>query len=228
MKIISFDVRGKLAHFRRPDTTATHLSYPFITPTAVKGMVGAILGIEDFTTTDKIGIQLLNPVVTIAQQMSMLGKDGGSSFNRPTTMELLVNPAYRIYYSGDHYTDELETHLTSGTAVYPTFLGSAYALTKPVLHRIDTEAVEVRQSEQAIEISSIVPTCIVKDIVWQHHHHYSRAGGFMWVYKGERKFEKSLDFLYERSGKRVAVQLKEEWKEDVVIVRMGDEHVCLV
>ena len=75
MKVIIFDVKGKVAHFRRPDTTSTQLTYPFITPTAVKGLVGAILGIEDFITNDKIGIQVLNPVRAVAQQMSMLGKD---------------------------------------------------------------------------------------------------------------------------------------------------------
>ena len=71
MKTIIFDLQGEMAHFRRPDTTSTQLTYPFITPTAIKGLVGAILGIEDFVTNDKIGIQLLNPVRTIAQQMSM-------------------------------------------------------------------------------------------------------------------------------------------------------------
>jgi CRISPR-associated protein Cas5h len=95
MKGLAFIIKGSIAHFRRPDTTATHLTYPFITPTAVKGLVGAILGISDFVTRDKIGIELLHPVRTVAQQMSMLGKDGGGVFNRPTTIELLVNPNYQ-------------------------------------------------------------------------------------------------------------------------------------
>jgi len=85
MKAVVFEVKGAIAHFRRPDTTATHLTYPFITPLAAKGLVGAILGITDFTTRDRVGIQLLNPVCTSAQQLSMLGKDSGNTFNRPTT-----------------------------------------------------------------------------------------------------------------------------------------------
>ena len=106
MKVVVFDVKGDIGHFRRPDTTATHLTYPFIPPTAVKGLVGAILGIEDFVTNDKIGIQILSEVNMVSQQMSMLKM--GNTFNRPTTVQLLINPAYRIYYSGDEYVDELE------------------------------------------------------------------------------------------------------------------------
>ena len=62
MKGLAFDVLGTLGHFRRPDTTATQMTYPFITPTAAKGLVGAILGIEDFVTSDRVGIELLRPV----------------------------------------------------------------------------------------------------------------------------------------------------------------------
>ena len=128
MKAVVFEVKGAIAHFRRPDTTATHLTYPFITPLAAKGLVGAILGITDFTTRDRVGIQLLNGC-TSAQQLSMLGKDSGNTFNRPTTVELLVNPAYRIYYVGDEYVDELAESLRNRRYVYHTYLGVAYAIT---------------------------------------------------------------------------------------------------
>ena len=46
------------------------------------------------------------PGVHVAQQMSMLG-NSGSSFNRPTSIELLVNPAYRIYYAGEEHVEDL-------------------------------------------------------------------------------------------------------------------------
>ena len=94
MKAVVFEVKGAIAHFRRPDTTATHLTYPFITPLAVKGLVGAILGITDFMTRDYVGIQLLNPVRTSAQQLSMLGKDSGNTFSAHYRGTLSC-PAYR-------------------------------------------------------------------------------------------------------------------------------------
>ena len=109
MKVIVFDVKSSVGHFRRPDTTATQLTYPFMPPTAAKGLVGAILGISDFTTNDKVGIELRSKVRLVSQQLSLL-HNGGSTF-RPTTIQLLVEPAYRIYYCGDEYANQLETFL---------------------------------------------------------------------------------------------------------------------
>ena len=195
MKGLAFDIKGSIGHFRRPDTTATQMTYPFITPTAAKGLVGAVLGIEDFVTADQVGIELLSPVRTVAQQMSMLGKDAGPSFNRPPTIELLVNPAYRIYYTGEEYTERLLDFLLQERSVYTTYLGTAYALTKPVLHRVYSEVSYVLPEEKEIEMTSVVPTAVIKEISLKADRYYCRAGGYLYQYKGGRTFEKSLDFL---------------------------------
>lgn len=42
-----FELRGPIAHYRRPDTLGTHATYPFLPRTALRGLVGAILGLED-------------------------------------------------------------------------------------------------------------------------------------------------------------------------------------
>ena len=101
MKVLSFDLRGDIAHFRRPDTTVTHATYPFITRTVLSGLCASIIGRDSLEGDNFIGIQLLSRVRTVAQEMSMLGKGwlGGSqgTFSRPTSVELVVSPHYRIY-----------------------------------------------------------------------------------------------------------------------------------
>lgn len=228
MIALAFDVRGKLAHFRRPDTTATHMTYPFITPTAARGLVGAILGIEDFTTDDKIGIQLLNPVISVAQQMSMLGKDGGGTFNRPTTIELLINPAYRIFYVGNEFGEQLLHFLRKDSAVYPTYLGSAFAITKPVFINSYTRITNISDPAAHLNTKTVIPTSIIKDIEFESDRDYSRAGGFMLKYKGNRTFEKSVDFIYERSGKSIAFELaSDKLSPDIQVVQLEEDIVCL-
>lgn len=227
MKAVVFEVRGTIAHFRRPDTTATHLTYPFITPLAAKGMVGAILGITDFMTRDYVGIQLLNPVRTSAQQLSMLGKDSGQTFNRPTTVELLVNPAYLVYYVGDEYVDKLAESLKRRQYVYHTYLGVAYALTYPEFRQY-YEEVEIISDEEVIETSSVVPTNLIKELILQEDRYYSRAGGFMKDYLGERRFEKSISFIYEKDGRPIKFRLKKSNDEECLVVRIGDRQICLV
>lgn len=228
MRGLAFDLKGAIGHFRRPDTTATQMTYPFITPTAAKGLVGAILGIEDFVTTDQVGIKLLRPVRTVAQQMSMLGKDAGAAFNRPTTIELLVNPAYRIYYTGEEYTEQLLDFLIQERTVYSTYLGAAYALTKPVLYQVYPDVTRADMQEQEIELTSVVPTIMIKEILLKPDRYYCRAGGYLYQYKGGRTFEKSIDFLYEKDGKPITFIPKADSTFNLKLARFGEDLVCLI
>jgi len=228
MDMVAFDIRGSIAHFRRPDTTATHLTYPFITPTAAKGIVGAILGIEDFVTSDKVGIRLLKPVRTVAQQMSMLGKESGPSFNRPTTIELLVEPSYRIYYAGTEYTSRLIERLQRDQSVYPTFLGVAYALTKPELYKVyeDVEWLETETSEP-LTSRSIVPVASIRELVMDPDRRFGRAGGFLHEYKGNRTFERSIDFIYETACRPIRFYPALDSEGRIRIALVEGEAVCL-
>lgn len=229
MKGLSFIIKGSIAHFRRPDTTATQLTYPFITPTAVKGLVGAILGISDFVTRDKIGIELLHPVRAVAQQMSMLGKDGGGVFNRPTTIELLVNPSYRVFYTGDEYTEDLIQFLYQEKAVYTTYLGAAYALTKPMLDQVYDNVQYLSAVEgRILESKTVVPTIVIQELILKPDHYYCRAGGYLYEYKGNRTFEKSVDFIYEKDGKPISFKPKEDDLLDVRLAAFGGNVICLV
>lgn len=224
MKTVVFDIKGKIGHFRRPDTTVTQLTYPFITPLAAKGLVGAILGITDFVTKDKIGIQLLSSVRTSVQQLSMLGESG--TFNRPTTVEFLVNPAYRIYYAGDEYVDELYNKLKNNASVYPTYLGAAYALTFPKL--VDYfEYVEIINDEIDIETPSVVPIPAIRELIFEDNHHYNRAGGFMKNYLGQREFEKSISYIYEKDMKNIKFSFQPN-EEECLVTKIEGEFICLV
>ena len=229
MKGLVFEIRGKLAHFRRPDTTATQMTYPFITPTATKGLVGSILGITDFVTRDKIGIEMLHPVKIVSQQLSMLGKDNSKTFNRLTTIELIVNPAYRIYYAGDEYIEQLLEYLKNERAVYSTYLGVAYASTKPVLiKKYDDVRHIIDSCKGVVESKAVVPTAIIEKLSIKEGFYFCRAGGFMYSYKGGRTFEKSIDFIYEREGKSIAFIPKSEDLLGIEIARFGDEFICLI
>lgn len=224
MKTVVFDIKGKIGHFRRPDTTVTQLTYPFITPLAVKGLVGAILGTTDFVTKDKIGIQLLNPVRTSVQQLSMLGESG--TFNRPTTVEFLVNPAYRIYYAGEEYVDELYDKLINNASVYPTYLGVAYALTFPKLVYY-VENIEIINDEIDIKTLSVVPIPAIRELIFEGNHHYNRAGGFMKNYLGERQFEKSISYIYEKDMRNIKFSFQPN-EEECLVTRIEGEFICLV
>src|SRR5262249_10509528 len=60
--VVVFELRGELAHFRRPDTLGTHASYPFPTRTALRGLIAAVLGEEAWPEGGRAGLRLLGPV----------------------------------------------------------------------------------------------------------------------------------------------------------------------
>ena len=202
MQVLVFDLRGDIAHFRRPDTTATHASYPFITRTALRGLLGSILGLEHWSEEAWTGLRLLNPVVTRTQKLSLLGKGyfGSGTFNRPTSVELVVKPYYRIYYHGAHF-DDLRRFLEQDYAVYHTYLGSAFAPTKPRF--VAVLEVEEATPQGKIKCSTIVPSHVVTHIEIQPGHQYIRAGGVPYHSLGERHFEGTMNFIYERSGQPI-------------------------
>src|SRR5699024_12585579 len=45
-KVIIFDISGEYGHFRKFNTTTSPLTYSIPTPSAVIGILGAVLGIE--------------------------------------------------------------------------------------------------------------------------------------------------------------------------------------
>lgn len=206
MEVLVFDLRAPLAHFRRPDTTASHLTYPFIPRTALRGLVGAILGMEEFAGTAWTGIQLLHPVQTVSQELSYLGKKylggSGDTFNRPTAIELVVNPYYRIYYAGDHLR-ELADRIRERRSHYHTYLGSAFALVFP--QYVGLEDMTEVQPEEGKEWRSltVVPAHAIARLSFVPGVQYGRVGSIHYEHIGQRRFRGAVHAIYEVSGKPV-------------------------
>jgi CRISPR-associated protein Cas5h len=206
---VLFDLRGALAHFRRPDTLGTHASYPFITRTALRGLVGSILGRDELSPETRAGVRLLNPVRTVAQELSLHGKTWEArsgrpdSFHRPTSIELIVNPRYRIYFAGPD-TDELGRRLSASQSQYHTYLGSAFCLTVPERARqVEVGPPRPVQPREVLTCSTVVPAMAVARLMPESGRQYGRVGGLLREHVGpfhERRFRGTLAILYEVNG----------------------------
>lgn len=231
MDVLVFDLRGALGHFRRPDTTATHATYPFVTRTALRGILGAILGLEEFTDDEaRAGVRLMSPVRKSVQRLSMLGKGflgSGREFNRPTAIELLVAPHYRIYYSGP-YMDELGRSIAERRSVYHTYLGSAFALTVPEWVGVFAgERWDVTDTE--VQTKTVVPTHVVRRLTVDDQAQLSRAGGVLYQYLGDRRFRGTINLLYDMNGGPIRfLPSPGPYSPDVTFVEIsGEGLVCL-
>lgn len=209
MKVLVFDIKAPVGHFKRPDATATHLTYPFITRTAIRGLLGAVIGLEKFDGDALIGIQLINPVQTVAQELSLLGKgylSSGPSFHRLTAQELVVNPHYRIYYTGVYY-DQIVQAIKSSKSHYHTYMGSAFAPTFPIY----MEELELpEESAQRIDCLTVVPTGQIEQLVFEENVSYARVGGMHYQYLGERIFRGTINLIYEIKGRKVYFRRRQQ------------------
>lgn len=233
LRILVFELKGSLAHFRRPDTTVTHATYPFIPRTVLWGLLGSVLGVEQLTGENWIGIQLMSPVHTVAQEVSMLGKGwvgGGGSFNRPTSIELVVNPRYRVYYAGEHFND-LKDMIGNSCSHYHTYLGSAYCLTFPrYLETIEAEEITTPYPAQ-MSTRTVLPSHSVKQLDPQSGSQYGRVGGMQYQHLGNRTFSGTINLLYEVHGGLIKFEPVRTPSLDAPPYRFlhisGDEVICL-
>lgn len=122
---IIFDTFSEYGHFRKFNTTTSPLSYSVPAPTALIGLLGAILGIERENDKKKVtegneslrdaftpkntrmGIRILNKVEKVNIAFNLLDTGSPQSFFNITNRtqieyELLKNPSFRIYFDWQH------------------------------------------------------------------------------------------------------------------------------
>lgn len=215
MDVVVFELRGPLAHFRRPDTLGTHASYPFIPRTALRGLIAGVLGLNVWNEAEQLpagvrcGVRLLaedrrqSAVRTVAQELSLHGKKWvgagpNDSFHRPTSIELVVNPHYRVFCAGPR-TDELSARLQRRQSVYHTYLGSAFCLTVPEWRGVlPTEPLPA--GADRLECVTVVPAPAVGRLDLSAGRAYARVGGVALDHLGGRRFRGTTAVIYDPAG----------------------------
>ncbi len=109
MKTLIFDIWGDFGHFKKFYTTSSPLTFSVPPPTAIYGILGAILGLSknDYLNhingkTTKIAIQTLKPIKKTRMTLNLIDTKNSGSFHLVKTRtqiktEFLKNPAYRLF-----------------------------------------------------------------------------------------------------------------------------------
>lgn len=124
-------VKGNYATFRKPFTTTSTNSYSIIHPPAIKGLIGAIMGIDrseiySRTKDMQIGIEVCNPIKksTQSSNLTRLDKSWGERF--PSNIEFLRDVEYNIYLKWNQdEIDKLVNILKNRQFVYNPYLGNS-------------------------------------------------------------------------------------------------------
>lgn len=189
MKILSFYLRGKMAHFRKFYSNSSALSY-FIPPrTTIVGIVAGLLGYERDSYYEKfsldrchIAIASCEPIKKNMQKMNYLmieslnDLNGSQEYHSQTPVELVIpqdiRKGYVNYKVWFHHEDEkimtsLETLLKNNDPCYTSLgscmsLGSAFNLGWIQYDGVFVAQAVINTSEQ--EILSAIPVDIIKEL----------------------------------------------------------------
>jgi len=153
MRVISFKIWGDYAHFRRHYTTSSPLTHSIPPPSALRGLVGAIMGFSrheypQILAPHKVffGVRLLRPVKKIRLGMNYMDTKDGSwtqldlRMFRPIVkkdghgnprlhtqirMEFLKDPVFEIFFhhEDDGVMDNFAERLQAHSTVYTPYLG---------------------------------------------------------------------------------------------------------
>ncbi len=153
MRVVSFKLWGDYAHFRKHFTTSSPLTHSIPPPSALRGLVGAILGysrgeyIEKFSLEkSRFGIRILSPIKKVRIGINLMDTKDGSwvqvDFSRclpivkedghgnprlhtQVRTEFLKDPVFEIFFhhQDDALMDKFSGNLREHKAVYTPFLG---------------------------------------------------------------------------------------------------------
>jgi len=227
-----FDIAGDFAHFRKYYTTTSPLTFLFPPRTVIIGIMGAVLGkakheyMDDFHTDEcGIAIQILvnpqNPIkkMTLKEnwrkgtpRISNRGFSWGEIQEiSQIPLEVLKNPAYRIYVSHNNRKvfSELVEFIQKHKSVYTPCLGLSEFICD--LDYVDVSELTRKSSnsDEFTPINTVIPKNKIEHPKLETGKEYFETT-IPNDLTNKRKFN-YLDVIFERNGKPIAVKLKKEF-----------------
>jgi CRISPR-associated protein Cas5h len=164
---LAFDITAPMAMFRRPYTTTSSVSFPLPPPTAIAGLLGAIIGLPngshekafyarywDEMKGTKIAISIINPITWFSSTVNFWNlKEPQKSPHIRVKHQFVRQPKYRVYVHGG-VEEKLRHHLENGTFIFTPCLGTAYAIADiEYLGEFPLQPID----EQKIFLTSVLP-----------------------------------------------------------------------
>ncbi|MBD3192485.1 MAG: type I-B CRISPR-associated protein Cas5 [Candidatus Heimdallarchaeota archaeon] len=164
-KVIGFQLEGDFAHFRKPFSTTSPLSFSLPPKTAISGIISGIFGWEKNSYYQKlrspefeISIVLKKPIKKIRLGLNLENTKKGMIGRSPTRYEFLKNVGYEIFVktTNRELLDGLISSLKEKKFVYTPCLGLAMFLAK--VKFTGSFSCSALTSDKKVEIDSVIPS----------------------------------------------------------------------
>jgi CRISPR-associated protein Cas5h len=219
-KLLVFDIWGNYAHFRKPYTTTSPLTYSIPSRTALTGIIGAILGIEKEKNNEELNysncnlsLRILNPIKKViinqnlidtktSKMMARIKPKGGRTQIR---FEKLKDVKYRIYveiFDTDLY-ERLKETLKEHTPKYTPCFG----ISEDIANFQFVGEFDYEVEHGSVEIDSVVnmEELVPQNIEFEEGKEYF-ADTYPLEMKRNREVLKYGEILIERQGKSILVK----------------------
>lgn len=216
-KVLVFDLWGDLAHFKKPYTTTSPLSFAFPPRPTVAGIISAIIGLDKKEYLDyflkkdaDIGLRLLAPVKKMRISQNLIDTKKARLFSRirqrtQIRIEYIKDPAYRVYlqHKDADLFKLLRNYLEDHECVYTVSLGLSELLAN---FQFVGEFGLKRQTSRSPElIHSIVPEHAAGEFEFETGKEYFSATIPLEMNK-KRIVTQFGTVFYERNGKPMLVK----------------------
>lgn len=184
---VIFDCSSSMAMFRKPYTTTSSVSFAFPPPTAIAGLIAAVVGLNNgagenassaaywrVLSGTKVAVSILGSTRWLRAALNFWNvKNPQSTPHIQVKHQFLASPKFRIYVKGG-LEERLREKLEKRSFVYTPFLGVAYALAD--LHYRGTcsdepvgcdpvEVASVLPRSEGLELDVMVSGGVFKEIV---------------------------------------------------------------
>ncbi|NPV87967.1 type I-B CRISPR-associated protein Cas5 [Coprothermobacteraceae bacterium] len=225
MAVVVFDLWGDFGLFRKFYTNTSMLTYPFPPPTAVRGIVGAILGLrrnEYVRALEKMecAISILNPVRKTRSTLNYINtKDRSFDLRGGRTQipcELIRDAYFRIYVKGlsPLLEDELVKYLSEHRCFFVPYLGMSEFLAN--FRFVDR--VEEQEGFGEAEVASVVPLAKA-DIILKPGLRLAKERIPVSIDEN-RSVTQYADVVYEETGQRIPIRAQ--------FVTLAGTHVVFI
>ena len=236
MEMLSFDLSGKFAHFRKYYANNTALTFAIPPGTTLMGRAAALLGLPRDSYYEtlgpdhlRFGVRILSPVKKSFHRLNLLMIKGGSDFRGQkgrvqTPFEMVTGwdikrdeVAYRIYISpvNDEVTvfEDLKRRLANNERGYNLSLGPAFCLASLSNVRLGLKAEPRTESQDFVSIHSAVPVRQVQELDMSSEKMLIEEellpGAFLENY--ERELSSMHQVLFSTDGQPMRVKIEGEY-----------------
>ena len=221
-EVLVFKITGEWAHFKRPYTTTSPLTFDLPAPPSVLGYIGAVLGLDKreyltvLTEICRVSVALAHMPQKVNIGLNFLHtKNSFRGYHKkPHTIigtELIRNPAYLVFCQLDEPTlsQELSRRLQANQPHYAPCLGLAWCLSE--FKYLGTFPAIEEYPAGEIEITGWLPKALVKKPVIEANKRYHMMTLPTRMLQ-TRQVTEYADMIYEFSGKTIRCELKNEAK----------------